>query len=64
MALTTPSGTGSPTAELPFSALILDFVGVLTDNPGPAHRTWCLAQGLDADARQHTLRRDPEASRL
>ncbi len=64
MALTTPNGTGSPTAERPFSALILDFVGVLTSNAGPAHSTWCLAQGLDADAWRHTLGRDPEAGRL
>ncbi|MEV7771986.1 HAD-IA family hydrolase [Kitasatospora sp. NPDC086791] len=64
MALTTPSVTHSPTAERPFSALILDFVGVLTANAGPAHRTWCLAQGLDAEAWRHTLGHDPEASRL
>ncbi|MFG2904475.1 HAD family hydrolase [Kitasatospora sp. NPDC048286] len=50
--------------ELPFAALILDFVGVLTANAGPAHRAWCLAQGLDAGAWRHTLGHDPEASQL
>ncbi|MEV7020734.1 HAD family phosphatase [Kitasatospora sp. NPDC093558] len=64
MALTTPSATHFPAAERPFSALILDFVGVLTADAGSALRAWCLAQGLDAEAWRRTLNHDPEASRL
>lgn len=64
MTLTTPIATRPRDAELPFAALILDFVGVLTANAGPAHREWCLTQGLGADAWRHTLGHDPEASHL
>ncbi|MFJ9440827.1 HAD-IA family hydrolase [Kitasatospora sp. NPDC101235] len=64
MTLTAPTVTRPHEAELPFAALILDFVGVLTADAGATHRAWCLAQGLDADAWRHTLNHAPEASRL
>ncbi|WP_416873484.1 HAD family hydrolase [Kitasatospora sp. SC0581] len=64
MALTAPTATRPGEAGLPFAALILDFVGVLTANAGPAHGEWCLAQGLDAGAWRQTLGYEPEASRL
>ncbi|MFE4976588.1 HAD family hydrolase [Kitasatospora sp. NPDC056651] len=64
MTMTAPTATRPGRAELPFAALILDFVGVLTANAGPALRAWCLAQGLDGEAWRRTLGQDPEVSRL
>ncbi|MFE6052192.1 HAD family hydrolase [Kitasatospora sp. NPDC056446] len=64
MALTAPTAARPGGTGLPFAALILDFVGVLTANAGPAHREWCLAQGLEAGAWRQTLGYEPEASRL
>ncbi|AXU17532.1 HAD-IA family hydrolase (plasmid) [Streptomyces clavuligerus] len=45
-------------------ALILDFVGVLTAEPGPTIRAWCTAQGLDPGAWGRTLQDDPEGRSL
>lgn len=44
--------------------LILDFAGVLTDNPLAAHRAWCLSEGLAPEAWRSTLNDHPEGRRL
>ncbi|MEU8434142.1 HAD-IA family hydrolase [Streptomyces sp. NPDC029216] len=44
--------------------LILDFAGVLTADPRPAHRAWCTAEGLAPEAWRATLNDHPEGRRL
>ncbi|KIF74917.1 haloacid dehalogenase [Streptomyces sp. 150FB] len=44
--------------------LILDFAGVLTADPRPAHRAWAESEGLHADAWGAALGGDPEGRRL
>ncbi|WP_329453572.1 HAD-IA family hydrolase (plasmid) [Streptomyces sp. NBC_01724] len=46
------------------SGLILDFAGVLTDNPHAVHSAWCVSEGLAPEAWRSTLNDHPQGRRL
>ncbi|WP_424216512.1 HAD-IA family hydrolase (plasmid) [Streptomyces sp. BI20] len=59
--LAAPSPSPSPARP---RALILDFAGVLTADPGPVLRAWCTASGLPAGAWRHALTEHPRGRLL